>query len=110
MPLPLGQEHEAEGEGVEPSRPGTRAVGGSTVFETVAVANRLALPYAAAATGIEPVKGRLTAACLYQHRPHRNKVRVAGFEPGTDAKSWSSQAPPTMLRMVPGAMPGFATL
>ena len=35
----------------------------------------------AAAAGIEPAKGRLTGACLYQHRPHRNKVRVAGFEP-----------------------------
>ena len=26
----------------------------------------------AAAAGIEPAKGRLTGACLYQHRPHRN--------------------------------------
>ena len=27
----------------------------------------------AAAAGIEPAKGRLTGACLYQHRPHRNR-------------------------------------
>ena len=26
----------------------------------------------AAVAGIEPAKGRLTGACLYQHRPHRN--------------------------------------
>ena len=81
----IGQEHKAEGEGVEPSRPGTREVGGSTVFETAAIAHWLALPYCnsqrAAAAGIEPAKGRLTGACLYQHRPHRNEVRVAGFEP-----------------------------
>ncbi len=31
--------------------------------------------------GIEPAKGRLTGACLYQHRPHRNGVRAVGFEP-----------------------------
>lgn len=28
----------------------------------------------AAATGIEPVSGRLTAACPYQHGPHRNSA------------------------------------
>ena len=60
-------------------------MGGSTVFETAAIAHWLALPYCnsqrAAAAGIEPAKGRLTGACLYQHRPHRNEVRVAGFEP-----------------------------
>ena len=36
----------------------------------------------AAVAGIEPASGRLTAACPYQHGPHRNtSVRMAGFEP-----------------------------
>ncbi len=35
----------------------------------------------AAAAGIEPATGRLTGACQYQHRPHRNRVGVVGFEP-----------------------------
>jgi hypothetical protein len=33
----------------------------------------------AAATGIEPVSGRLTAACSYQHELHRNTVGVVRF-------------------------------
>src|SRR5579859_3947102 len=32
-----------------------------------------------AATGIEPVSGRLTAACSYQHELHRNTVGVVRF-------------------------------
>ena len=49
----------------------------STVFETAAIAHWLALPYSqkAAVAGIEPAKGRLTGACLYQHRPHRKMSR-----------------------------------
>jgi hypothetical protein len=36
----------------------------------------------AAVAGIEPASGRLTTACPYQHRPHRNRrVGVVGFEP-----------------------------
>jgi hypothetical protein len=35
----------------------------------------------AAAAGIEPASGRLTAAYPYQHGSHRNRVGVAGFEP-----------------------------
>ena len=98
MPLPIGQEHKAEGEGVEPSRPGTREVGGSTVFETAAIAHWLALPYfpEAAAAGIEPATGRLTGACLYQHRPHRN-------ESGWQDLNLRSHAPRAC------AMPDFAT-
>ncbi len=34
----------------------------------------------AAVTGIEPVTGRLTAACSYQHGLHRNAVSVVRFE------------------------------
>ena len=34
----------------------------------------------AAVTGIEPVSGRLTAACSYQHELHRNQVSVVRFE------------------------------
>jgi hypothetical protein len=34
----------------------------------------------AAATGIEPVSGRLTAACSYQHELHRNAISVFRFE------------------------------
>ena len=51
----------------------------------------------AAAAGIEPAKGRLTGACLYQHRPHRNKS-------GWQDLNLRSQAPRAC------AMPGFATL
>ena len=71
----------------------------STVFETAAIAHWLALPYShakAAAAGIEPAKGRLTGACLYQHRPHRN-------ESGWQDLNLRSQAPRAC------AMPGFAT-
>ena len=50
----------------------------------------------AAAAGIEPAKGRLTGACLYQHRPHRN-------ESGWQDLNLRSQAPRAC------AMPGFAT-
>lgn len=71
----------------------------STVFETAAVAHRLALPYPkeAAVAGIEPAKGRLTGACLYQHRPHRNESEWQDL-------NLRSQAPRAC------AMPGFATL
>ena len=34
----------------------------------------------AAVTGIEPVSGRLTAACSYQHELHRNAFGVVRFE------------------------------
>ena len=34
----------------------------------------------AAATGIEPVSGRLTAACSYQHELHRKIIGVVRFE------------------------------
>lgn len=54
-----------------------------------------AIPKAKAA-GIEPAKGRLTGACLYQHRPHRN-------ESGWQDLNLRSQAPRAC------AMPGFAT-
>ena len=41
----------------------------------------IGLPFRkAAATGIEPVSGRLSAACSYQHELHRNKVGVVRFE------------------------------
>ena len=57
----------------------------STAFEAAAIANWLALPFSlskAAAAGIEPASGRLTAAYPYQHGSHRIKsVRMAGFEP-----------------------------
>ena len=50
-----------------------------------AIAHWLALPFAclkAAAAGIEPASGRLTAANPYQHGSHRIKpVRTTGFEP-----------------------------
>jgi hypothetical protein len=77
-PLPLGQEHMKRKER-ESNPQGFR----STVFETAAIANWLALPFVspAAAAGIEPATGRLTGACQYQHRPHRNRVGVVGFEP-----------------------------
>ena len=51
----------------------------------------------AAAAGIEPASGRLTAACLYQHRPHRNT------ESGWQDLNQRSQAPRAC------AIPGFAT-
>ena len=83
MPLPIGQEHKAEGEGVEPSRPGTREVGGSTVFETVAIAHWLALPYSQSCGG----RNRTCEGALNRRlpvptqAPPQNRVRVAGFEP-----------------------------
>lgn len=72
---------EAEGEGVEPSRLIARL--SVTEAPQDSCHRPLACPSAeAAATGIEPVSRRLTAARLYQHRLHRNQsVRVAGFEP-----------------------------
>ena len=51
----------------------------------------------AAVAGIEPAKRRLTAACLYQHRPHRN------HESGWPDLNRRSQAPR------PWECPGFAT-
>ena len=58
----------AEGEGVEPSRLIAR------LFSRQVPSPDLACPSVeAAAAGIEPAKGRLTGACLYQHRPHRNR-------------------------------------
>ena len=41
----------------------------------------------AAAAGIEPASGRLTAAYPYQHEFHRNEVGVTGFEPGAPPRS-----------------------
>ena len=91
-PLPIGQEHKAEGEGVEPSRLIARLF-------SKQLPSPIGLPFRirkAAVAGIEPAKGRLTGACLYQHRPHRNKS-------GWQDLNLRSQAPRAC------AMPGFAT-
>src|SRR4029077_3670627 len=64
----------AEGEGVEPSRLIARRF-------SKPLPSPVSLPFRKApATGIEPVSGRLTAACSYQHELHRNKVSVVRFE------------------------------
>ena len=64
----------AEGEGVEPSRLIARQ------FSKL-LPSPIGLPFhQAAVTGIEPVSGRLTAACSYQHVLHRNAVGVVRFE------------------------------
>ena len=76
-PLPIGQGHvKAEGEGVEPSRLIARPLSGR-LPSPVGLTFRIQ----AAAAGIEPASGRLTAAYPYQHGSHRNQVRTAGFEP-----------------------------
>ncbi len=93
-PLPIGQEHAAEGEGVEPSRLIARLFS-KQLPSPIGLPFRIAFAKAAAA-GIEPAKGRLTGACLYQHRPHRN-------ESGWQDLNLRSQAPRAC------AMPGFAT-
>jgi hypothetical protein len=83
----------AEGEGVEPSRLSLDCFRDSChrllACPSVSVQQ-------AAVTGIEPVSGRLTAACLYQHRLHRNQS-------GWQDLNLRSQAPRAC------AMPGFAT-
>jgi hypothetical protein len=93
-PLSLGQGHNHKG-----GRRGSRTLKAhrSTVFETAAIAHWLALPYQAAAAGIEPAKGRLIRRGGYQHRPHRNK------ESGRRDLNPRSQAPRAC------AIPGFAT-
>ena len=71
----------AEGEGVEPTRQQLlldRFRGGCH--------RQLACPSVwssrkAAAAGIEPASGRLTAAYPYQHGSRRNRVGAVGFEP-----------------------------
>ncbi len=52
----------------------------SAVFRTAAVAHRLALPFRAAAAGIEPAIVSLTGSRLTIGL-HRTKVRTVGFEP-----------------------------
>ena len=65
---------DAEGEGVEPSRLIARRF-------SKPLPSPVGLPFRkAAVTGIEPVSGRLTAACSYQHELHRNAVSVVRFE------------------------------
>ena len=64
----------------------------STAFGAATIARaprrssgRLDLPYhEAAAAGIEPASGRLTAAYPYQHGYHRNNLRTAGPAPHRD--------------------------
>ncbi len=85
-PLPLGQGHNSQRRKERESNPQGRVpaeMGGSTVFETVAIANWLALPFSskAAVAGIEPASERLTAAHPYQHENHRKIVGAVGFEP-----------------------------
>jgi hypothetical protein len=64
----------AEGEGVEPSRLIARRF-------SKPLPSPVGLPFRkAAVTGIEPVSGRLTAACSYQHERHRKAVSVDRFE------------------------------
>ena len=71
----------------------------STVFETAAIANWLALPYSrAAVAGIEPASGRLTARLPYQHRPHRNMYQSAWSD--LNRRSPAPEA---------GGIPGFPT-
>ena len=85
-PLPIGQEHKAEREGVEPPRPGTRAVGGSTVFKTAAIAH-LACPSVLQSTKSCGGRNRTCVGAVNSRLPvptripPQNKVRMAGFEP-----------------------------
>ena len=103
-PLPLGQGHnKAEAGGSRtPKRVNARPL-----------SRRLPSPVGlcfhvrAAVAGIEPAKGRLTAACLYQHRPHRNRrVSVVGFEPTlSSSQNWrNSRLSHTLLQEHPAGV------
>ena len=73
---PLGQGHTQGGRGESRTHKAHR----STVFGTVAVAHRLALPFELRWQESN-LHLTLNRRRLYQHRPHRNEVGAVGFEP-----------------------------
>ena len=77
-PLPLGQGHVIFQGGRRGSR--TLKAHRSTVFKAVAVAHRLALPFRAAAAGIEPAIVSLTGSRL-TFGPRRTKSRGRASNP-----------------------------